>query len=204
MDSKERNTDPYFSQDEERDLLRRAQQGDASARDRLVLGALPFVHKQICHRYLDLDDQDIEDLTQEAVPVLCSCIDLYNLDHPARARLYVFARVRLHSSASRFLRHHKLLSYSSELPEQIATDDPESDAVSEQVKTIVRIALATMSIRDQDLLVSRLALDKATSRAAIADRYNCPTHIIEYAEKRAVKRLRAALKGLTACASPSK
>ena len=60
----------YFTPERERSLIRAAQSGDKSARDELILGALPFVRKALRRRYPTIDEQDFEDLSQEAVPPL--------------------------------------------------------------------------------------------------------------------------------------
>jgi RNA polymerase sigma factor (sigma-70 family) len=193
MDSKERNHRTYLAKDVERQLIRDAQTGDHTARDELILAALPFAHRILRKYCPEADPDDFEDLAQDAVPILCDCISRYDLSHPAQARLYVFAEKPLLHAVTQHFRHQRLISFADEIPELVADDDPERSTEDGQMQRVVRWVLATLSLSDEDLLVSRFALDDATPRAAIAERYNCAPHVIEYAEKRAVKRFREAL-----------
>jgi len=183
----------YFTPEDERCLIRAAQNGDLQARDKLILGALPFVEKAIWRRYPSINQQDIEDLVQETVPALISCLDRYDLNHPARARLYVFASADVHRVVCKFFKHSKLLSYREEVPDISSKEDPEACLQHEQTVDMALTALATLSPQDRDVLISRLAGEKPVSRRVLAERYRCPPHVIQYAEQRAVDQFLAAL-----------
>lgn len=185
----------YFTPEHEQSLIRAAQAGDKDARDELLMGSLPFVRKALRRRYPTVDDQDFEDLVQESVPALLGCIERYDHDHPARARLYVFARSHIHKAVCDYFRHSSVLSYREVLPELAAADDPEASLAELQRASMTRATLATLSPRDRDVLCSRLAFDRAVPRRELAERYACQPHIIEYAERRAVDRFLAAFPG---------
>lgn len=189
--------DPYLNLDEERSLIAAAQRGDCTARDRLVLAALPFVRRQLGRLYPDLVAHDLDDLLQDAVPVLVESIGLYDVEHPAKARLYVFARTRIKAMVSRHFRHSKLLSYQDELPELLAHEDPQQQLEESQTQHLVRRVLATLSSQDRALLICRHADDTATSRPELARRLDCPVHVVEYAEKRAIRRFLDAMGAAT-------
>jgi RNA polymerase sigma factor (sigma-70 family) len=184
----------YFTPEKERCLIRAAQKGVDWARDELILGCLPFVSRALRRRYPSVSDQDFEDIVQEAIPPLYECIDRYDMEHPARARLYVFAARHIHNAVCEYFRHHKLLSYSDQIPELLSTDDPQADAESSEATRLTRSALSTLSDRDRDVLCSRHAGDRAISRRELAERYQVPPHVIEYAERRAIERFIAALR----------
>lgn len=186
----------YPSSDDERVLISAAQAGDANARERLVLAALPYARRNIRRLYRSVDSDELEDLMQEAVPVLYDCIDRYDLAHPARARLYVFAARYIETAASNYVRQTRGLYYTS-CPPDVAQDlELDQSVLHRQLTTIVRSILATMSIRDRDILMSRHGSDQQHTRAEVARRYECAPHVIEYAEKRAIDRFRRALKAI--------
>jgi len=193
MESKDCNNERYLTQQEERALIASAQAGDQEARDRLVLAALPFARKNLARFCRDLDEDDAEDLMQEAVPVLYDCVERYDLSHPARARLYVFAARYLEKAAASIMKHRVLLRYRDDVPDAVDEDVLEANLCRQQIRRIVRAILATLSVRDQDILISRHGNDTRTTRAAMAQRYNCPEHVIEYAEKRAREQFARAL-----------
>ena len=198
MNSKDCNFNEYFSTAKERHLIRAAQSGDTAARDELLLAALPFAERSFASFFREMGKDsggdDFEDLVQEAVPILCDCIDRYDLNHPARARLYVFASRYLRRAAVNHIRHSMYLKYSGEMADVAGEETTEDSLLTTQIEALVRKILATMSIRDQDLLLSRHAREKKATRAEMAERYGCPAHIIEYAEKRARKRFSKALR----------
>jgi len=203
MDSKERKKERYLPQQEERKLIRAAQDGNLLARDRLVDAAMPFVRKIIDRPHHDIDINDIDDLQQESVPVLYDCIRRYDLTHPARARLYVFAERALQGATADFFRQKGALDYSDSPPDICSNTNVEKTVLSTQIEVIVRSILATMSITDQDLLMSRHAGDTKVTRAAMAKRYGCAPHVIEYAEKRARERFEKALYSVGKTVNPA-
>ena len=183
----------YFTPESERCLIRAAQAGDISARNKLIVGALPFLRRFIRCRYPTVKEHDFEDLVHESVNALYVSLDRYDLEHPARARLYVFAARKIQYAVSQFYSHSQLLTYCDELPEMVSEDDPESALSAEQDLMAAKHALEKLSLRDRDLLYSRHGQDQAVSRRELADRYSCAPHVIEYAEHRAMDRLIAAL-----------
>jgi len=179
------NNERYFSSAHERRLIRAAQGGDKEASNQLVMAALPFAQKNVGSLFRDLSPEDHDDLMQETVTTLYDCIERYDLGHPARARLYVFASKFLRATAARYLQRNRRLTFSPDAPDMADETDIEKSVFALQIEAIVRAILATMSIRDQDLLLSRHARDQKSTRAEMAERYDCPPHVIEYAEKRA-------------------
>lgn len=72
---------------DERDLLRRAREGDKAARDKLVIDNMPLVHK-VAQRYRGL--MPYEDIIQEGVIGLLEAIDHYDLDKDVKYVTYAW------------------------------------------------------------------------------------------------------------------
>jgi RNA polymerase sigma factor (sigma-70 family) len=178
----------YFTADEERSLIRAAQGGDTVARDRLLLGALPFVRKGLARRYPWVEAQDFEDMVHESISPLLGCINRYDLDHPARARFYVFAASYIHKAVLEHFRHRSVLVYQDELPELESEDDPEAATATEQAIALTRRVLEGFSGRDRDVLYSRFGDDKSAPRRELAERHHCSPDVIQYAEQKAIDR----------------
>lgn len=87
--SKQIKSYPLLTREEERELLSRAQKGDAAARDRLVNSNLRFVLKQ-AHRLKGYMNSSIsfEGLFQEGVTGLCEAIDRFDLSTKNRFITY--------------------------------------------------------------------------------------------------------------------
>jgi len=183
----------HFTADLERRLIRLAQAGQTEARDRLVLLSLPFVRKYLRLNYPTIEEQDFNDLLHESVPVLISCIDRYDLTHPARARMHVFSRAYIHKAIVDYYRPTALLTYSDQPPEVAFTVGPECEVDLEQSIALTRRALGSLSPLDRDVLCSRHAAERPLPRRALAARHRCTSEAIRHAEHRAFAQFRSAL-----------
>lgn len=187
------NEPRYFTPELERCLIRMAKSGDRKARDKLLLAAMPFVRRALQRLYPSVDEQDFEDLVHEAIPALIKSIERYDPEHPACARLYVFAAGEIHHAVARFYRNQEHLSYTDTVPEVAVSDGLDDQLESEQQTELARAALETLTPEDRDILISRHARDRRVSRRELAEKYRCAPYVVEYAERRAIQRFLKAL-----------
>lgn len=83
---------PFLSADEERGLIIQAQAGDLNARDRVIEGIMPLIHKQANYHANRNHGIDPEDLVQEAVQQIIRKFNFFNPNRGLRFITY-FDRV---------------------------------------------------------------------------------------------------------------
>lgn len=182
-------TNHYFSAEHERCLISAAQAGDKSARDQLVLAAIPKLKAALRRRYPTIQPVDKDDIDQEAITALYHCLERYDLQHPARVRLYVYALKEVHKSVSRLFGQTENLVFSDDPPDVAAPDDPASLALRDQQRAITNRALERLTPKDRDIASNRILADQPVPRQFLASRYNCSQQAIPYAEAKAIRRL---------------
>lgn len=193
MNTQEPQKPAYLPVEAERLLLISAKKGDLTARNKLLMAALPYVEAALIRCYPGITHDDRREITQEVVFPLARAIELYDLDHPSRARFYVFAMARIKNTVSQYFRHTHHLSYQADVPVIDDSVDATAEVESSELITLTRGALATLSNKDQDVLTGRHMRPKATPRRVLAERYDCSQQAIDGFERRALERMRNAL-----------
>lgn len=185
----------YIDNSTERHLIAAAQSGDVTARNKLILACLPHVHRTVAFLAPRAAPEEVEDICHEAVLALYAALDAYDLQHPKRPRLYVFAASRIRKAVARHYREASTLVQISELPDQPDAHQavPESALETQQTVSRVRHALSGLTGLESHVLYSRRALDPAPTRAALARQFGVSQQWIERVEHRAATKLSALL-----------
>lgn len=186
-------SDTYFSADEERSLIRQAQDGETGARNALLLASQPRIRAALRRLIPYLRRVDEEEIVQESMAILCDRLPHYDLAHPARARLYVFAWGQIRKFAYSHLT--EAIRYQNADPEPVvqSSSDPVQAAERQQYRSQLSLALSTLTSKEQDVLMHRTLSDDPQSFRLIADRYQCTPQALMYVEKQAGQKLFRAL-----------
>lgn len=182
------NRKTYLDPHHERRLIALAQAGDVQARNDLIVACLPYIRQTVrCYAFA-VDEQDFEDLYHQSVAALYDALAAYDLDHPKRARLYVFAYSRIREAVSEHFKHLVHIEYTDQHP-PLEADPPELQLESDQTVAVVRRALDRLTAQEKHVIYSRLALDDAPTRKTLAQDYGSSQQWIAKVEQRAVAKL---------------
>lgn len=182
----------YLEQDQERSLIAAAQSGDAAARNLLIVACLPFLRQTVAVYAPSAHGEEFEELYHQAIDALYDALEAYNLEHPARARLYVFAYSRIRHAVVRHYRAKAHAELSEDL-EDLVAEPPEQATQSAQTVAMVRHALAALTPQESQVLYARRALDEAPSRAELARQFGCSQQWVDKIERRAAQKFADAL-----------
>lgn len=189
------STSTYLEQDHERRLIAAAQSGDTAARNQLILACLPYLRQTVAVYAPSARGEEFEELYQQAIVALYDSLEVYDLAHPKRARLYVFAYSRIRHAVSRYFNvkgREEGADYLSDLPDLVA-EPPEQAIQSAQTIAMVRHALTELSPQERQVLCARRASDQAPTRAELARQYGCSQQWIDRVERRAARKFAAAV-----------
>lgn len=176
---------------DERDLLRRAQAGDAQARADLLLAHRPYCRQQARLAARGPLRSHRDDLEQVALAALDRSILRYDFAH--HHRLIALARWHIRGALVDYRRRRHLLHAPAGrrplvahlLHDHVDPARPEIDALADQ--EFVRALLATCTARERDILLRHAAGEKAQS---IGNDYGHTRHYICQVVAATLKRLR--------------